>query len=123
MKEKLENMGGCCIAEHPSLKKSAFHVLSLLLENGRFEARGKRGALEQIEERRHVIFGSWLMLVMVSFFIVQEVPLLRVQKFRATGLWPGLGNRLEIPACARSAIMRSFPSQEEYLGFRVCFKA
>ncbi|EYC36954.1 hypothetical protein Y032_0841g2630 [Ancylostoma ceylanicum] len=122
MKEKMENMDGCCITAHPSFRKvvldkevlrklsvpsdgkntlqSVFQVLSLLLENGRFEARGKRGALEKIEEQRRY----------------------RYYVYRSFVLWAyghlGLGNRLEIPACVRSTIMKTFPSQDGYVGFR-----
>ncbi|KAL6735573.1 hypothetical protein Aduo_006001 [Ancylostoma duodenale] len=101
IKEKMENMDGCCITGHPSFRKVVLdkEVLSLLLENGRFEARGKRGELEKIEEKRRY----------------------RYYAYRSFVLWAyghfGLGNRLEIPACVRSTIMRAFPSQD-YVGFR-----
>ncbi|RCN24967.1 hypothetical protein ANCCAN_29325 [Ancylostoma caninum] len=138
IREKMGSMDGFCITGHPSFRKvvldqevlrklsapsdkkisrSVFQVLSLLLENGRFEARDKRGASEKIEENRHITFGSCLAFILVKLFRRY-----RYYAYRSFVLWAyghlGLGNRLEIPACVRSAIMRMFPSQVKYVGFR-----
>ncbi|RCN41399.1 hypothetical protein ANCCAN_12666, partial [Ancylostoma caninum] len=102
VKEIMENMGGLCITDHPSFRKVVLdeEVLSLLMENKRFEARNKSSTLEKIEEKRRY----------------------RYYAYRSFVLWAyghlGLRNRLELLACVRSSIMRSFPSQDGYVGFR-----
>ncbi|KAK5976251.1 hypothetical protein GCK32_005198 [Trichostrongylus colubriformis] len=104
MREKMTCLGGQCLVQHPSFHKVVLdsEVLSVMVEVRRYEMKKKKRDVRS-EDRNRIY---------------------RYYAYRSFVAWAyghlGLGNRYEVPACVRAAIMAAYPSRTgEYVGFRM----